>query len=532
MKYAVSGKDMKFIDNYTIKEGGIPSLVLMERAAQKVCDELIKDCTDPRDVQFILVCGKGNNGADGIAMARMMKRNELDVRVVLPGVENFEDLSVDVVQTLRATDEWKYQYKNAAEVGVEFNSYNDGFIKRCIQNTSKACTVIVDAMVGIGIADNLAGEIAAAASEINDVRHKNKNVYVYAVDVPSGVGFEPCVYADKVVTFGMVKKEMLTLPGARSIGYEKISDEYINIDENIVVGNIGFLKEAYSKSELYGIVDDEDVSIIKNRDRWGNKGTFGKVFVAGGSTGMCGAGYFAAKSAYRTGAGLVRILCQKESINIYQSLIPEAVLVIDEDNIGRQVAEQVKWSDVTIVGPGLGISDRSRLIVRVALEAAKKYNKSLIIDADALNVIAMEKELTNLYFPKVVITPHIGEMSRLTGFGCDEIKKDIISVGKTYAYKHKINVILKDARSVITDGEKTYINIYGNSGMAKAGSGDVLTGIVAGVICVCDDTMPISYYCAVASAIHGMAAEKATENMLVGSLMATDIIEGIGKINI
>jgi len=542
MKYAVSGKDMKYIDKYTIEEGKIPSLVLMERAAGSVCDELIKDCTEPRDVQFLLICGKGNNGADGIAISKILARNSMDVTVILMGFDNVP--GIDEAENSTCTKEWLHQYKEAISAGVNFSGYKEGIIEKYYKNTKKTATIVVDAMVGIGLKRAVSGVVLQAAEEINNIRTVNTininngryvpDFYVYGVDVPSGVGYTGAVICDKVVTFGCAKTELLLLPGCQAVSRTKIKDKNICIDKNVVIKNIGFLNEAYKNVDLISLVEDKDIKSLPPRDDFGNKGTFGKVFVVAGSEGMCGAGYFAAKSAYRTGAGLVKILTRRENTQIYQGLIPEAVLAVYDEPEGKLLADNVEWSDVVILGPGMGQSDESVKILRITLMAAKKFDKRIIIDADGLNIISSHKELEELYFGKVIITPHIGEMSRLVNINPAVIKEDILNVAKRYAVKHKITVVLKDARSVIANGNDTFINAYGNSGMAKAGTGDVLTGIIAGISCVYnkDEILTGAYTAAVACAVHGMAAEKATEYMNAGSIMATDIIDGICKVEL
>lgn len=543
MKYAVAGKDMKFIDSYTIENAEVSSLVLMERAAQSVCDELIKDCTNPREVQFIIICGRGNNGADGIAIARMLWRNELDVKVILLEMNEMVPDSEEELNALNVTDEWKYQYREAKKLGVLFECFARGSIDNYYRNTRKATTVIVDAMVGAGLKSGLKKDAKAATEEINsltdytlkNVNHElfKDNLFVYAVDLPSGAGYYPSVKTNKVVTFGCIKSELVLYPGSLCIINKKIKNEYITIDSNIIIKNIGFLKEAYLNVTTYGILEESDFDLLPKRNPWGNKGTFGKVFLAGGSDGMCGAAYFAAKAAYRTGAGLVKILTSKENSSVYQGLIPEAVLVIENDNYKKIIADNIKKSDITILGPGLSTDERAKITVRVAMEASKKYNKPLVIDADALNIISMEPGLKEYYYEKVIITPHLGEMSRLISKSTAEIRDNIISTAMAYANTNNITVVLKDARSIITDGKEVYINTYGNDGMAKGGSGDILTGIIAGIIGVYnnENNFSMTKLVAFANMLHGMAGDNAALSMGKASIMAGDIIDSIGKVN-
>ncbi len=575
MKYAVSGNDMKCIDDFTINVGNVPALTLMERAATGVCDELIRDCINPRDVQFLLVCGKGNNGADGVAMARMLSRNGLDVKTIVVGIDKLPEVSVfestidSELKGLQCTKEWIYQYKEALNVSVNFLCYEEGILERLYKNSSKSATVIVDAMIGVGLKSSIRGQALRVTEEINSIRHKNeinilegrysRNFYVYGVDVPSGAGFEPEIICDKVVTFGCMKKEMLTEPGCRYIKGKPVNDKHICIEENVVIKNIGFLSEAFENVDIINLIEDKDIAKLPERDIFGNKGTFGKVYVMAGSYGMCGAAVFSAKAAYRTGAGLVKIFSHKENVTVYQTLLPEAVLSVYDDcehgpndtyalnNAAvrnKQIIKDIKWSDVVVLGPGLGTGEESVSIVRLAFETAKKYNKPLIIDADGLNVISEHRELTELYYEGVIITPHAGEMSRLLHTDIKSVKEDIVNVARKYAIKHKITVVLKDARTVITNGEDTYINSSGHSGMAKGGSGDILAGIIAGIKAVygvADKNKHLrsaiaeennSFLSAIACYVHGKAAEKAAENRREGSIIATDIIDGLCKVNL
>lgn len=272
--------------------------------------------------------------------------------------------------------------------------------------------------------------------------------------------------------------------------------------------------------------NSDDLRRMPPRPERSNKGTFGTLLVIGGSVGMAGAGYFAAKAAYRTGCGLVRLLTPKENLTVYQTLIPEAtVTVYNADSPDpAAVKNSVARASAVVVGVGLGTSDKSKAILNATLEAC---TVPLLIDADGLNLIAADKELFDLVPENTVFTPHPAEMSRLTGLPIASVLEDISGICEDFAAKHRAICVLKDHATAVSDGGKTMINHSGNSGMATGGSGDVLAGIIGSIMA--QGASPFDA-AALGVFIHGLAGDSAAEKLSEYSVTASDIIDFIPRI--
>ena len=271
------------------------------------------------------------------------------------------------------------------------------------------------------------------------------------------------------------------------------------------------------------IYDENALGMLPERAARSNKGTFGLVTVVGGSVGMSGAAYFSAKAAYRTDCGMCRIISPEENRVIYQTQLPEAVLTLynsrspDEKTVKNAVCRATSL----VVGVGLGVTDVSKTILKYTLESA---SAPTLIDADGLNLIAADRDLWE-YVPKgSIVTPHPLEMSRLTGLPLCEILEDIPSVAEKFALEHDVICVLKDRYTAISDGEQTVINHSGNSSLATAGSGDVLSGIIASLVAQgmnSFDAASLGVY------IHGLAGEHASKKLSEYSVMASDVIDSV-----
>lgn len=267
-------------------------------------------------------------------------------------------------------------------------------------------------------------------------------------------------------------------------------------------------------------------SLLPERPIRSNKATFGKLLCVAGAYCMSGAAYLAAKAAYRTGAGLVKVLTPEENRIIIQSSLPEALISVYDSRCldENTVAEAVRWADVVAIGPGIGTSDTAvRLLTSVLCGSVRP----LVIDADALNILAMKPKLWELVPRGSVITPHPGEMSRLCDCSVGEILSDVPSICQGFARSKGVICVLKDHATAVSDGEEIYINSTGNSGMATGGSGDVLTGMIAALMA---QGMPPFAAAAVGVRAHGMAGDAAAEALGEYSVMASDIIDGIPKV--
>ncbi len=508
MRYIVSDDVMKALERYTINYIKIPSIVLMERAALAVRDVVLK-LVNAGD-KVLVVSGTGNNGADGLAAARLLREKGIVCDYFVVG------------NTKKATQEWQLQYDifsslyGSSDVTIEkFKEYN----------------VIVDAIFGIGLSRNVEGEHARYIEAINEVRTLN-NTKVVAVDIPSGVNamsakiMGTAVKADITVTFGFEKIGLGMFPGTEYAG-----------EVNIVDIGIGVINDSGIVPQIYTHTLDDD-SLLPARNRHSNKGSYGKVLIIAGTKNMAGAAVFSALTAYRMGAGLVYVMTDKANRQIMQSKLPEAVLIdVERDTLEALVKKHSKSVDSIVCGPGLGVSEESERIVKAVL---KIKDKTTVLDADALNIIAQE----NLYdelSDNMILTPHLGEMSRLTGLSIGDIRENMIEIAADFAKRTRAMLVLKDAVTVIADKEGVfYLNSSGNSGMSTAGSGDVLTGIIGALSAMYaaigkhnpKDSVT-DYYrlrASLAVYIHGLAGDYARKKLGERPMLSRDICKSVEKI--
>jgi len=496
MNHLLNSIEMKRLDEYTINVLGMPSLVLMERAALKTTDIIIKNIQ--RSDRIIVACGSGNNGGDGIAIARMLHLKDYHVEVFFVGNE------------AKASNETKRQLEIIRNLGLtEYNSYMD----------FNHAEVIVDAIFGIGLSKPIEGKYEAVIRAINE-----SNAKVFAVDAPSGICCTTgkvmgcAVNADYTITFGFNKIGLVLYPGAGYAGEVHVVD-------------IGFPRQSMAYvSPRTRALETSDLADLPKRREYSHKGIYGKILVIAGSRNMSGACYFSAKAAYLTGCGLVKILTPYDNRIILGSTLPEAILeTYDEAAIDAKAIKQtISWADVIVLGPGIGLSKASVELVQITLGNSQV---PVIVDADALNILAEDMgPLRNRSCP-VILTPHIKEMSRLNGVEASDVTESIIGVCQSFSASKNLICILKDARTVISNPEgETYINMSGNNGMATGGAGDVLTGIIAGLIATGgDDGTAANLFKAAALGVfcHGLAGDAARSVKGAYALLASDIIDNI-----
>lgn len=262
---------------------------------------------------------------------------------------------------------------------------------------------------------------------------------------------------------------------------------------------------------------------LPKRTQRSNKGTYGQVLVVGGSVGMSGAAYLSAKAAYRSGCGLVRILSPEENRTVYQTQLPEATLALYDSSSPDEtvVKNAVCRASAIVLGVGLGRSDTAKKLLKWTLESA---SAPIVLDADGLNIVASDKTLWSLIPEHTVITPHPVEMSRLSGADVGSVLEDIAGVSERFAASHGVVCVMKDANTAVSDGHRTMVNVSGNSGMATAGSGDVLSGVIASFLA--QGMQPFDA-AALGVYIHGLAGDAAALRLSEYSVMASDIIDGI-----
>ncbi len=490
MKYILSAEQMKRIDSFTSDSIGVSSEVLMERAALVCAEEIRASGFDTS--RILIVCGNGNNGADGLALARIINRfYKPEVFVT----DNYKNLSGLV----------KKQYDSAARSKVKFTS----------QPVWENYTLIVDAVFGTGLSRNIEGSLAQIINGINTSGAK-----VVSVDIPSGIhattgqALGCAIKADVTVSFAYTKLGQVLFPGAEHCGQLKVRD--IGIYTDLCDG---FKPTAYTYTE-------RDLSLIPSRKKYSNKGTYGRVLVIAGSEDMSGAAILASRAAYKSGAGLVEVFTHEKIKTVLQGALPEAIVSSYSDgNIDFSTLHSSITSAASIViGPGLSKSNTAKNILRYTLESA---TVPTVIDADALNLIAEDKSLLP-YIKGKIVTPHLGEMSRLTEKSVSDIASSLIDTATSFAKDNSCICVLKDTRTVVSNGNiPVFINTAGNSGMAKGGSGDTLAGIIASLAAQgmeSPDAARLGVF------LHASAGDTAAAEHGEYGMLAGDISEAVGKI--
>lgn len=489
MEQIVTGNQMKALDRFTINEIGIPSLVLMERAALAVCEAMEK--ADALKGRILFVCGGGNNGADGVAAARILSLRGYHADVYLLGnPEHF-------------TEEMRHQIQIAEK-------YQVSFVKTC---RYPEYTTIVDAIFGVGISRNVEGKYKEIIEQINAC-----NRFVISVDIPSGVCADTGqvlgagIRADLTVTFSYRKAGLCLYPGTLLAGKVHVAEIGIFRKECSLTGTEIFSCETADLKKISRVCD-------------GNKGTFGKIFLIAGSKETFGAAYLSGLAALRTGAGMLKICTRKENRPLF-SCFPEAMLLTydDESDLESLVKEGLAWADTAGIGPGIGTGEQSERLLKILLEECRC---PLVLDADALNLLAEKKHLLAACKAQTVLTPHLGEFARLTGISPSQWKRDPLEITKAQAGELSSVLICKDARSVISEGTSCWVNRSGNDGMATAGSGDVLTGILLGLLA---QKLPVKEAAVYGTYLHGLAGDQAAGKKGKAGMLAGDIIDGLTEV--
>ncbi len=489
MRYLVNSREMKRYDANTTEYFKIPSLLLMERAAVAAAEELKSRLSGGR---VLIVCGTGNNGGDGLAVGRILKLSGINADLVLYGNRG------------KATEENKKQQEILAAYRFELSERIPEGIEY---------EMVVDAVFGVGLTRPIEGGYYDLIEYMNTL-HGLK----VALDIPSGVSADngailgTAFRADVTVTFAFEKAGLYLWPGCGAAG-------------TVVLKEIGITEESFfGEKPAVCVLEDADLALLPKRPSHSNKGTFGHLLVIAGSPGMAGAAYLAAKSAYACGTGLVRIFTPEENRQILQTGLPEAVLTVyDAKNPDMAELERaMNWADAVLCGPGLGQTTAAMRLVEAVLHFAVS---PVVFDADALNLIAKKRELFSQIRTETVITPHLGEFSRLTGEDISDIASAFLEKARETAEKYNIICVLKDEHTAVAvPGALTCLNLSGNSGMATAGSGDVLAGLLSGLLAQGiggNLAAPLAVY------LHGMAGDAAAEKTGEAGLMASDLIWGI-----
>lgn len=503
----VTAKEMMDIDRKTIDEFGISGLVLMERAGLSVTQR-IKELFGRKKI--IVIAGSGNNGGDGLVTARHLHNEGWDVNVYLTS------------QRRRLSSDAMVQYRAAKEFGVSMHPIEDLFVRH--QPIFGQHTLIVDAILGTGLSKPVTGLFADVIKLINKT-----GLPVLSVDIPSGISSDNgqalghAVKAYCTVTFGLPKRGHLLYPGAAFSG--KLFIEDIGFPHRLITSTnsgVEYLEKAFV------------AGLVPVRDRYSHKGHYGHVLLIAGSRGKTGAARMAAMACLRSGAGLVTVGVPDSLAGVFQACFTEEMTLplpdTGDGTLSSDASESIlafvhQKAHVVAIGPGIGVTQDTKTIVRKIIQES---SCPVIIDADGINSLVGDKRIFRKARAPLVLTPHPGEMKRLmnaSDMEIADIEKDRIDTAISFSRETGTYLVLKGVPTIIAapDG-RTYVNSTGNPGMASAGTGDVLTGMISGFFGQNRDPL---HTCILGVYLHGLAGDIAASLKGQHSLTATDLISEI-----
>ena len=503
--YLVTSAQMRSIEERAMSDLQIPSLLLMENAALQTVKHVLEILGDfSKSAKIVVVCGPGNNGGDGFAIARLLHVKGIKVHVAFIG-----DMS---------------QVKGDALINLQIVEKMGILMHAPLQSLLHSADLIVDALFGTGLRGAVSGKKAVEAIELMNASPAK----LVSVDIASGVEADSgrvgsvAVRAHTTVTFGLAKVGHMMYPGTEYAGRVIVED--ISIPQDLLVPEGPCLEML-------------DEVILPPRPARSNKGTFGRVCVLAGCSDMPGAAVLCSKAAYRAGAGLVHACVVPEVARVIRSNVHEVITTTVPEKNGAyfdfmSAKEAIALANVVALGPGIGRGKETQKFVREVIEFCGKENKPIVIDADAIMAIAVDRSMLRNVLVPCVITPHPGEMAALCGLSIQEVLNDLAGCAKSFSQEYGVVTLLKDARTIIAEpaGRKearTFLNPSGTAALAKAGSGDVLTGLIASFIAQGFDSLLMS--AVLGAYIHGKAGQLAAENLSLHGVTAGDVADCIAK---
>ena len=490
MIYLPTGEQMRRADLYTIEEIGVPSMVLMERAALEVVRCMEEEQLDFRKV--LVVCGSGNNGGDGYAIARLLHLKGHDVTIFFAG------------NSQKRSEENAQQAKIAAHYEIPVITNLD----------TEEYSVIIDALFGTGLKREITGHYREILCSVNQMTGEK-----VAVDLPSGIhdttgaqmGIAFC--ADLTVAIAFPKRGLFLQEGNVCAG-------------KILTGDIGISSETFSEGTVTFGYEKQDLFLgFPKRKKNSHKGSYGKVLMIAGSKGMSGAAYLSAKAAYAVGAGLVQIYTHEENRVILQQLLPEAIITTYDTFDSEQLEKLIQWADLIGIGCGLGKSDTAERVMQYTL---KRALVPCVVDADGINILSKHMEWIEVTNALIVLTPLMKEMSRMLQCSVKELIEQRMERLHAFVERYKVVCVLKDARTLEAKEQRnTYLNLSGNAAMAKAGSGDVLAGVIVGILA--QQCEPYTSAC-LGVFLHGLAGDMARDKKGAYSVLASDLVAEISSV--
>jgi ADP-dependent NAD(P)H-hydrate dehydratase / NAD(P)H-hydrate epimerase len=503
----VSTEEMRAIDRATSERFAVPSLTLMENAGAAVADYVLAHHAAAKRV--VVFCGKGNNGGDGFVAARRLHQQGKKVQVILLAdpVELHGDAAI--------------MFGKLPSAAIAVRSGEELTTDRV--RLSLVADLYLDAVLGTGFKPPVSGLYADAIAIMNA-----SQTPVIAVDIPSGAdanGMAPqsgtIARADAVVTFTAARP-------AHVFGRLTSGPTY--------VAGIGSPDEAIVSTLLLNVITARDIAaLIAPRTADSNKGSYGHVLVIGGSAGKAGSVAMAGMSVLRVGAGLATVATARSVMatvagfhaELMTEALPETSAGTIADSAGEKLGELVKGKTVVAIGPGISRDPETAELVRMLVA---KCQLPIVVDADGLNAFQHRTGELNGKGRSLVITPHPGEMARLAGCTIAEVQKDRLGAARQFAREHDLVVVLKGHRTLVVrpDGE-AWVNTTGNPGMSTGGTGDILTGMVAGMMAQHPKKEDIFSAVTAAVHLHGLAGDVMRDKLGEHSLVATDLLVGLSE---
>ena len=489
-----TASQIKACDNYTLQAKEISSLQLMEQAAIQ-CTHWLK-ANMPEHSLYVVLCGTGNNGGDGLAITRMLHQSGHGAKAFMLQLQ--EHLSEDADANYRAL---KHTDENLVTLVPQ-----DTFIADIAPHI-----IIIDAILGTGLNKPVSGWLKQFIERINKLPN-----YKIAIDIPTGLSADTLpapeaaiVKADATLSFLFYKRSFLHSEAAKYTGRVRVLD--IGLHPKYI---------EQTATQYYSIDKKEVREIYKPRRPFTHKGDYGHALVVGGSQGMMGAITLAAKAALRVGAGKVTGLIPDMGYTIFHSHLAEAMCITSGENYITEIRNSL-GVNATGVGPGLGLARRTAEALEHFIEEQKE---PIVLDADALNIISNKKDLLHKLPHNSILTPHPKEFERLFGTAQDTLQR--VELARTQAMRHNIILVLKDHHTaVITSEGECWYNTTGNAGMATAGAGDVLTGMITGLLA---QGYEPEYAAILGVYLHGLAGDFAAAKHSMEAMTAGDIIEHLG----
>lgn len=503
----VTSQEMRELDRLTIQKYGVSSLALMERAGEAVARVLTGRWGKLAKGGVLIVAGKGNNGGDGLVVARLLKKKRISCEVALLGRK--EEISPDAAHQLRAYLKMKGKVSEVAD--------HPG---RLLSGKWAGKKILVDAIFGTGLKEEVRGLYAEAIEAMN-----SSGLPIVAVDIPSGLDADHgrplgvAVRAAQTVTLGYPKRGLVTYPGLTYAG--EVLNAEIGIHPKAV-------EEVRPQVEL--LEREEIRKLVPLREPDSHKGSYGHLLVMAGSRGKTGAAILACRAAMRAGAGLVTLAAPSALNDLFAGALVEVMTEPLEERSGEHLEPLTDqaWRRLLdkknsfLFGPGIGVGDACRSVLYWLL---RNLEIPWVIDADGLNNLAGETHRLRSAKSPPILTPHPGEMARLIGSDTDKVNQDRVGVARDFAVKHRCHVVLKGARTVVAmlDG-RVFINPTGNPGMASGGMGDALAGILGALLAQgfsAEEAAKLGVF------LHGFVGDRVARDKGEMGLIATDVIEGL-----